>query len=100
MRVEFPEIYQKFFSDGHAQYKEIKEKKKDAFKECMDEYFKKNGGYFSRLMMRDAADKKSSDEDEDEDGHSKRSHGGNHEKMNKSLKKSMKSRKTTTVNIG
>jgi|LauGreDrversion4_2_1035121.scaffolds.fasta_scaffold2840242_1 hypothetical protein len=63
MRIEFPEIYEKFFSEGHAQYKEIKEKKKAAFKECMDEYFKKNGGYFSRLMMR-GADKKFSDDEE------------------------------------
>lgn len=52
MRVEFPEIYEKFFTEGSAQFQEIKQKKKKAFMECIDEQIKKSDGYFSGMLMR------------------------------------------------
>jgi hypothetical protein len=51
MRVEFPEIYEQLYIDGHSQFRGIKKKKKVAFKECLEEELKKqNGGGFNIFM--------------------------------------------------
>jgi hypothetical protein len=55
MRVEFPEIYEKLYTDGNSQFLGIKKKKKHAFKEAFEEEIKKQqetGGF--NLLMRPA----------------------------------------------